>query len=289
MLRPVQDERVFPFVGMDGQLVRHANLLQVDFVRADFDRQVGSPADPSREAIEAVVSNVVVRLRYTIGAPTFREFRLLETFWTVRYLADDGADVAEVKGLVRGRVHAPFRFRFTGLDPSSWNAVEKLPLGFQPHIWERLYLGALFLLPEVGPALTLGIAAIETATDQMIRDRMPGREAEAKNLISSNRLGQRLDTVTKRLAGVSLKTVPALWQAFQRLRRARNAAAHEGKSIFDGVMLDDRLAQDLILGIRPIPDWLEALMPSAHRNHRDLHEPKWEWRSPVQSDNEAQV
>jgi hypothetical protein len=107
--------------------------------------------------------------------------RSTAAFWTVRYLADDGTDLAEVKGVVRGRVHAPFRFQFTGLDASSWSAVGKLPVDFQPHIWERLYLDALFLLPEVGPALTLAIAAIETATDQMIHDRLLGKPTRRTN------------------------------------------------------------------------------------------------------------
>jgi hypothetical protein len=93
------------------------------------------------------------------------------------------------------------------------------------------------------------------------------------------------------VAGVSLQDEPALGNAFDRLRRARNLAAHEGTPVLDGVTVDDQLAQAMILGIRPILDWIEALMPPAHRSHRDSHEPTWQWRSPVQSGasgNEAQ-
>jgi hypothetical protein len=281
LLTPVAKPRVYPFVRMDSQLVRHADLLQIDVVGREFRRQADNHSDPGREFIERVVGNVVARLRYTIGAPTVREFRLLDTFWTVRYLADDGSELREEKGLVRGRVHAPFKFQFTGLDEHSWAAVKRLSSTFQPHIWERLYLDALFLLPEVGPALTLAISAIETATDQMIEHRWKGSTEELDKLFATNRLPQRLDDVAKRLTGRSLKAEPVLWTAFDRLRRARNMAAHEGTPVLDGVLLTDTVAQEMILAIRPVLDWVEGLMAPAFRNHRDLHEPKWEWRSPI--------
>jgi hypothetical protein len=283
MLTPVQQERTYPFVRMDGQLVKHANLLQIDIIRRDFTREAGAPADPPNTFVEQLVMNVVARLRYTIGAPTFREFRLVEAFWTLRYLADDGSELAEQKGLVRGRVHAPFKFQFTGLDGSSWTRVKSLPFTFRPHIWERLYLDALFLLPEVGPALTLAISAIETAADQMIEDRLRATPADAKKLIATNRLGQRLDRVAMQVAGVSLKDDSTLWSAFDRVRRGRNMAAHEGTPLLDGVPVTDVVAREMILAIRPVLDWIERLMSPQFQSHRDPHEPKWEWRSPIHS------
>jgi hypothetical protein len=283
MLTPVHKERTYPYVRMDGHLVKHVNLLQIDIVRRDFRRESGDSPDPSHTFIERLVMNVVARLRYTLGAPTFREFRLTEAFWTIRYLADDGAELPEQVGLVRGRMHAPFRFQFTGLDDSSWTRVKALAFTFQPHLWERLYLDALFLLPEVGPALTLAISAIETATDQMIEDRLRAAPAEAERLIAKNSLGQRLDTVAKKVAGVSLKDDPSLWSAFDRLRRARNMAAHAGEPLLDGVLVTHTIAQEMILAIRPILDWLEGLMSPQFKSHRDPNEPTWEWRSPVQS------
>src|SRR4051794_24254515 len=123
MLTPLRPERVYPFVRMNGEIVKHANLLQVDFSRAEFNRDSGAEHDPSRDVVETIVMNIVARLRYTIGAPTFREFKLSQTFWTVRYLDDEGGELLEEKGRVRGRVNAPFKFRFTGLDSYAWDAV----------------------------------------------------------------------------------------------------------------------------------------------------------------------
>lgn len=283
LLTPVQPERIYPFVRMNGQLVKHANLLQIDIVGRDFRRDAGATQDPSGAFVERVVVNFVARMRYTIGAPSVREFRLLETFWTIRYLADDGSELVEEKGLVRGRVHAPFKFQFTGLDESSWGRVKNLTFSFRPLIWERLYLDALFLLPEVGPALMLAMSAIETATDQMIEERLQGDQKEAEKLIAANRLGQRLDRVAKQLTGVSLKANASLWSAFDRLRRARNMAAHEGTPVLDGVVVTDGVAQEMILAIRPVIDWVEHLMGPELRGHRDPNQPTWEWRPPVHS------
>jgi hypothetical protein len=283
MLTPVQPERIYPFVRMDGQFVKHASLLQIDIVGRDFRRDAGTTPDPSVGFVERVVTNVVARMRYTIGSPSVREFRLLDSFWTIRYLADDGSGLVEEKGLVRGRVHAPFKFQFTGLDESSWGRVKNLTFSFHPLMWERLYLDALFLLPEVGPALTLAISAIETVTDQMIEERLQGDPKTAAKLIGANRLGQRLDRVAMQLTGTSLKADATLWSAFDRLRRARNMAAHEGTPVLDGVVVSDAVAQEMILAIRPVIDWVEHLMGPDLRSHRDPHQPTWEWRSPVHS------
>lgn len=283
MLTPVVTERVYQFVQMNGQYVKHANLLQVDFLRSEFNRESGADEDPTRDIVESIVGNIVARLRYTIAAPTFREFRLLDTFWTVIYLNDDGGELLEEKGLVRGRVHAPFKFTFTGIDAHSWAAVRNHSFEFQPFIWERLYLDAQFLLPEVGPALTLAISAIETATDEMIRDQLRHKPGEAEHLISANKLGQRLDRVAKTLTGSSLKDEPTLWNTFHTLRKARNAAAHEGTPIVDGITVNDQVALQMILAARPVLAWIESRMSSGLQSHREPHEPKWSWQSPVQS------
>lgn len=283
MLTPAANPRIYPFVRMDGRFVKHANLLQIDFIRPWFERTSGSAEDPARLTIEAVVRNVVERLRYVVGAPTFREFRLLDTFWTVRYLTDEGEELPEEKGFVRGRVNAPFTFTFTGLDASSWAAVTNLTFSFRPQLWERLYLDAQYLLPEIGPALTLAISAIETATDEMIRDHLKPDTQKAERLIARNWLGNRLDGVAKQLTMKSLKENSVLWDAFNRLRRARNAAAHEGTPILDGLEITEGVALQMILSVRPVLEWIEGFMSPSLRSHRDPHEPKWEWRSPVDS------
>lgn len=280
-LQPVPKPRVYEYVRMNGSLVKHADLLEVDFLRNTFDRAAGSPQDPSPIDVQAVFQNIVARLRYTTGAPTFREFALIQTFWITRYLDDDGNELPEEQGLVRARVHAPFEFTFSGLDTHSWSAIKPLDFHFQPHPWERLYLDAHFLLPEVGPALTLALSAIETAADQMIRDRLTAKPEKAESLIRGRRLGQRLDDVARQLTGKSLKEDPALWNAFNRLRLARNASSHTGLPLLDGKVIDRQAAFEIIAASEPILRWLEALMSSGLQTHRDPHMPQWQYRSPV--------
>jgi hypothetical protein len=279
-LQPVAKPRRYEYVKMNGQFVWHADLLQIDFHRDEFERRKGTAEDPSPAVVEDVVQNIISRVRYTTGSPEFREFGLHETYWITRYLADDGMGLPEDVALIRARVHAPFKFVFSGIDTHSWQASRSLTFAFQPHPWERLYLDAHFLLPEVGPALTLALSAVETAADQLIRDRHPdGNEAES--LIRSRRLGQRLDEVARELTGKSLKDETALWSGFNRLRLARNAASHAGKPVLDGREIDPRYAFEIIAASEAILRWVEQRMIPGHQTHRDPHRIEWQFRSPV--------
>jgi len=144
-LQPVAKPRRYEYVKMNGRFVWHADLLQIDFHRDEFDSRKGASEDPPPVVVQQVVQNIVSRLRYTTGAPEFREFGLHETYWITRYLNDDGTELAEAAEFIRARVHAPFKFVFSGVDTHSWQASRLLTFGFQPHPWERLYLDAHFL------------------------------------------------------------------------------------------------------------------------------------------------
>jgi len=280
-LRPVAHPKVYDRVKMNGQFVKHADLLEIDFVADSFFRNAGGPEDPAPSEIEPVVRNIVARLRYTTGSPTFREFELAQTFWITRYMDDNGNELTEQPGLVRAHVHAPFEFTFSGLDDHSWEASRILDFSFEPQAWERLYLDAHFLLPEVGPALTLALAAVETAADQLIRDNLAGKQDEAESLIKRRRLAQRLDEVARQLIGQSLKDDAELWNWFNRLRLARNASSHAGSPMLDGEVINRLAAFDIIAASERILQWIQQFLLPEHRTHRDSALPQWQFRSPV--------
>jgi hypothetical protein len=280
-LRPVPKPKVYEYVKMNGSFVKHADLLEIDFIQDVFDRRAGGPEEPAPTDVEAVVQNIIARLRYTTGAPKFREFALNQTYWITRYLNNEGNELPEQEGFVRARVHAPFEFTFSGLDAHSWAVSRSLDFTFQPHPWERLYLDAHFLLPEVGPALTLALSAIETAADELIRDRLHTKPEEAESLIRGRRLGQRLDEVARDLTGTSLKDDPGLWNSFNRLRLARNASSHAGRPLLDGKVIDRQVAFEIIVATEPILRWIEQLMSAGHQTRRDPNLPQWQFRSPV--------
>ena len=68
-----------------------------------------------------------------------------------------------------------------------------------------------------------------------------------------------------------LKRSPELWQAFKRLRRARNSLAHEGRTRIDGHDLSVEEATALVQKAQEIVDWWEeTLEPRLRRTHLPL-------------------
>jgi hypothetical protein len=279
-LKPVSPERSYQFVRMDGEYVKHVDLLQIDFAASSFERKSGTPDDPPADEVEHVVGDTVRRLRYTIGAPWFREFRLRDVFWITRYLQDDESELSEQPGFMRARGHAPFRFIFTGLDDHSWKLVRGLSFGFSPHLWEVLHLDARFLLPEVGPAVVLAFSAIEAASEAFVR-HFATSPAHVENLLRKHRVGDRLDTLAMQFVGKSLKSSTSEWDAFDRLRRTRNAFAHTGRPALDGAVVDEPLAFTLVDKSEAVLRWIENELPPNFQTHKDPYIPRWEYKEPL--------
>jgi len=278
-LRPMDDVKRYEFVRMDGQFVCHADLLQIDFFGDGFERRSGTADDPNPTEVERVTRDVVRRLRYTLGAPWFREFPLHKVFWVIRYLADDESELPETAGFVRIRGHAPFEFIFTGFDEHSWHAAQRLGTDFTPLLWESLHLDARFLLPEVGPAIVLAYSAIEAASEQLVRQNALSSQVAQRLL--KKRVPDRLDIVASQLIGTTLKADPILWQAFDELRRARNSFAHAGRAMLNGTIVDEHMASALVDRSEPVLRWIESHLPAGLQTSKDPYVPVWEYRAPL--------
>jgi hypothetical protein len=73
------------------------------------------------------------------------------------------------------------------------------------------------------------------------------------------------DSLLLAVARRSLKEDNRLWEGFQNLRRTRNTFVHEGKAIIGGAPVDVVEAARLIGIAREILDWVDQLLPGAHR------------------------
>jgi hypothetical protein len=69
------------------------------------------------------------------------------------------------------------------------------------------------------------------------------------------------DLLLRVMTGHSLKEEGRLWEAFQNLRSARNAFAHEGRAVLGGVEVTPEKAAELIGHAKAIADWVERLLP----------------------------
>ena len=79
---------------------------------------------------------------------------------------------------------------------------------------------------------------------------------------------EQYDTLLSILAAKSLKCDQGLWTAFKELKGARNSLVHEGLAkLRNGTPVDDQKARTLLEGAARIIEWVEALLPEAHRRH----------------------
>jgi hypothetical protein len=178
-------------------------------------------------------------LRYVTRAAQIRPIDFPESNrWRLDYLNDNGAELVQQEGLVRGRGAIAFSFQYIELTSAVWDNVHDLPPDFQPPTWDDLILDAHNALPEIGPSVVLAATALEVFVGQILHflaktSTLPPdlwqwinhRDGEWLREPSVN---EQFDLLLKVLAGYSLKEDATLWEAFQNLKAARNSFVHEG-------------------------------------------------------------
>jgi hypothetical protein len=87
-----------------------ADALQITFKRDAFDRQVASEPDPSFEAMNRALRFLLQRLKFVARAPQIKPLEIPFCQWRLRYLQDDGSELDEQHGLIRGRAATRFSF-----------------------------------------------------------------------------------------------------------------------------------------------------------------------------------
>lgn len=283
----------------------HVHLLTIDFIKDQFDRRrvLEVQADPPLKLVFAIANRIIVGLRTLSRSHQLEPLTEASTSWRVDYLDDTGQELPDTDGLYRYCVMRSYgRQQITALTPLLWERVCSLPSGFAQYTWDALLLDAEALLPAIGPAIAVANAALETfipwALEQLQRELVAGTDAAvadgtldalgdaAKQITDAyNSLWQyvftrpdsrqepsitdQLDHFIIMLTRRSLKKEePALWEAFQHLRSARNNFIHEGK-LFIGknqnVKLTSEKATDLIAKASVIVNWVETLLPEAVR------------------------
>ena len=91
-------------VKIDGKPAFLANALNIEFHRPEFHRERGSQqTDPSDEVIARAIQSFVARLRYVTRGAHVKIKSFHSPPWRLRYLNDDGTELPEQEGLVRGR------------------------------------------------------------------------------------------------------------------------------------------------------------------------------------------
>lgn len=283
LLKPADVQEVTDSILMDGAPTIQANLLQIDFAKAAFDRRrppaTASPedlethGDPSARLAFAVANSFLARIRSITRGSQVKSVSPKSTFWQLEYLTDNEEELPPGPHLVRRKRQAPYSFRVTGLNAEVWNKAQTLPVDFKLPTWEILLLDAEAALPEVGLCVVLGYTALETFVEWILNQLVPrGGVPETLWKWINERLDWQAPSVPeqfgqllKTFSGKSLKDDNNLWEAFQNLRKARNSFVHEGKAFIGKDEVTVERATTLIVQAKAIVDWVEPVLPEALR------------------------
>lgn len=295
-LRP-SEVQATNWVLMDGSPGVEANLLQIDFHKEEFDRRRSTipvdliaGGDPPIAVAFEVVNRLLLAIRslargsriHPLGTPS-------DHWWRLDYLTDDEQDLPDDPALFRTRFSALRTYHFVGVSREIWDILPDIHQDFRPPAWDALLLDADALLPDVGPAIVVAFAALESfifwTLNQLATGRMPPELWEWINDRGDWRkepsVSERFDILLRVAGGRSLTEAHELWEAFQNLRKARNAFMHEGRAHIGGAEVTAEQATNLVRHAHEIVDWVERLLPETLRRRRIERPTVWTLRQMI--------
>jgi len=252
-----------------------ADVIQIDFVKERFDRRKDI-FDPPSELIERVINGFLTKLRFVTREHQIKPVRLILNAITIHYLNDDGAELPNEKELIRYRALGPeLRFKpYAVLNSQIWEDVNRLPPDFVPPEWDCLLLDAIYLLPEIGPAIILAMTALEVFISKILNS-LAEKNSIPQELWAwiNNRdwwlkepaVEEQFDVLLRNLADISLKTNNDLWEAFSHLRRARNSFVHDGVAKLGSQALHQADAYRLVKAAGDIIEYVRERLPEEMR------------------------
>ena len=265
---------------VNGRKVAQVNILTLDFIKTDFDRSnsPGTPLDPEPELAFQVANDFLRRVRAYSRAFQITPVVVGRDSWWFRYLTDDERELEPEAGKVRGKGGGVVTIGFPAVTPDILQMVADRWESAEPYGWDFLLLDARALLPDVGSAVVMAAAALETFIAwalNILHDGQPlpnglwhwinNRDHWTKNPSGSD----EFDVLLRVLAGRSLKDdEPALWKDYMELRQARNRLAHDGVATVGGRPVEPEKARQLIDAAEKVVAWVEALLPEVHRRVR---------------------
>lgn len=274
---PANPPRTLDGVSIDGQKAIQADLIQLDFRKADFNRQNvpgNSAGDPPEQLVFQIVNSLLRRLRSVSQAPRVFEISSLNARWSLEYISDNEESLPANTGLVSTRTSTNWRLEDQPITQEIWIRANGLPPDYQPARWDTLLLDAKQLVSQVGPALVLAATAVETAASAIIdylftKSTVPKLLQEWINDRGDWRkdpsVEEQCDVLLKSLSGRSLKDEPNLWEAFKNLKKARNQFVHEGVALINGKPANPEEAAILLDQAGAVISFLESFLDDSRK------------------------
>jgi hypothetical protein len=271
-------------VMINGQEIIKANLLQVDLLaRRDFRREQPGPSegkfdiDPPRELLFLLANSIVGKLRATGRLSSVHFVTPANAAgWRIEYLADDGSALPKDETLFRSHFEPKLTWKVSGVTLGVWEQVATLPADFMPYVWDMLLLDAHAQLPDVNTSIVLANAALESFITTSLDTLAVGSGVAPESWRWLTSRGddwrkqpsakEKFDQVLFLLTGRSLASEKKdLWEAFNKLRAARNSIVHQGRAVIKTkkaeVEVSPEVAKGLVVDAGRIIAWVEALLP----------------------------
>jgi len=270
---------------IDGVQTIPADLLQIDYQRAEFDRHkftegplgtdprelIRSHVDPRLDGVLRTANSWLTRLRVVSRAGPYRAVDLETTYILISYLNDDGSDLTQAPDLYRRIGWTPRKWTTLAMDSRVWDAAASLGWEFKPLSAQLLLLDAFALLPDVGPALTLANIALEVRIAQVLDESVPSSGVgpalwswinDRQRYWQNPSVNDQFDALLRALSSRSLRDEKQLWTGFKQLRQARNTFVHSGEARLGknlGTPVTPAKAAHLLETAMKILGWLDQL------------------------------
>lgn len=275
-------------ITINGQEIIRANLLQIDLLAGrDFKRVRGQTSqgrlglDPPQELLFQLANSLIGRLR-AVGRLSSIRFVTPDNAagWKIEYLTDDGQPLPKDKTLFRSHFEPMVSWQISGVTSGVWEKAAALPADFTPYVWDMLLLDAYAQLPDVNTSIVLANAALESFINFSLDILAEGSTVAPESWKWLNSRGddwrkqpsakEKYDQVLFLLTGRSLeKEKKDLWEAFNKLRAARNSIVHQGKAVIKTKKTETEvspgMAKKLVADAGRIISWVEAILPEEKR------------------------
>jgi len=224
-------------VKINGTQAFQADVIAITFQRDSFERTTESSIDPPEPIIQYALDYFLGRLKYVVKGHQIRLIDFPQCQWTLKYLNDDGSELEETTGHVRGRGARSFSFSFIGCDPSIWDSIFTLSDDFEAPAWHTLMIDSRGALPHIGSVLVLAATALEIfiadLLDKLVKETpippsLWGWINDRGHWQKEPSVEEQYDSLLNIMTGHSLKDDNELWEVLKNLKRARNSFVHEG-------------------------------------------------------------
>ena len=266
---------------VEGRRVGSTNVLILDFSKSEFERAVNSAGqrapDPELKVVYDIANLILSKLRVYSRAFQIKELVIERDPCYIRYLTDEGNELEEEAGKIRGSFSGCGAVGFPVITPDVLGLIVG-PNTAEPYVWDQLLLDAYELLPDVGGAVAMAAAALETFIGWALEILHQERPMSAglwdwintrhKDHTKEPSVADKFDILLKAFTSHSLKDDAQLWKYHKELRDARNTLVHKGVAIVGKVPVDSRKARELVNGTDKIVKWVELLLPETYRRAR---------------------